>query len=173
LGSDRIVRLGRHFPQLFFMFVLGGEDPIDHVQRQALRSDADLHPLLEIIMRHHVTEEARHLSFARQYLRQEVPRLSWLRRQVLAVATPLILGTMAQLMMQAPGDLIRTFSIPDQVVAEAYRDNPDHARATVVSLRKVRRLARQLGLVSPVSEPLWRRLGIWADEVDDQPAASA
>ncbi len=166
VGSDQIVKLGRRFPQLFFMFVLGGEDPIDHVQREALRTEHDLHPLLEIIMRHHVTEEARHLSFARNYLKHEVPGLGWARRQVLAVATPIILGTMAQLMMQAPGDLIATFSIPDDVVGEAYHHNPDHAQATVVSLRKVRRLSRQLGLVNPVSKVLWQRLGIWDDDPD-------
>ena len=124
LGSDRIVKLGRHFPQLFFMFVLGGEDPIDHVQREALRSGRDLHPLLEVIMRHHVTEEARHLSFARHYLKQEVPGLGWARRQVLAVATPLILGTMAQLMMQAPADLVATFAIPDEVVRRGLPGQP-------------------------------------------------
>jgi hypothetical protein len=175
LGSDRIVKLGRHFPQLFFMFVLGGEDPIDHVQREALRAGRaggdELHPLLEIIMRHHVTEEARHLSFARSSLKREVPGLGWVRRQVLAVATPVILGTMAQLMMQAPGDLIATFAIPDEVVRQAYRDNADHARATVDSLRKVRRLSRELGIINPVSRQLWQRLGIWDD--DDQPDAMA
>lgn len=80
------------------------------------------------------------------------------------MATPLILGTMAQLMMQVPGDLVATFSIPDEVVRQAYRDNPDHARETVVSLRKVRRLSRQLGLVPPVAVGLWRRLGIWDDD---------
>ncbi len=164
LGSDRIVKLGRHFPQLFFMFVLGGEDPIDHVQREALRREEDLHPLLEVIMRHHVTEEARHLSFARNYLKREVPMLGWWRRQALALATPVILGTMAQLMMRAPGDLIATFAIPDEVVREAYGDNPEHARETVVSLRKVRRLSRELGIINPVSRALWQRLGIWSDD---------
>jgi hypothetical protein len=164
IGSDRIVKLGRHFPQLFFMFVLGGEDPIDHVQREALRSGDDLHPLLEVIMRHHVTEEARHLSFARNYLKREVPTLGWMRRQVLAVATPVILGTMAQLMMRAPSDLVGTFAIPDEVVREAYGDNPEHARETVVSLRKVRHLSRELGIINPLSRALWHRLGIWSDD---------
>jgi P-aminobenzoate N-oxygenase AurF len=163
-ASDRIVKLGRWFPQLFFMFVLGGEDPIDHVQRQALSHAENLHPLTETIMRHHVTEEARHLSFARHYLKREVPQLSWMRRQALAVTTPLILGTMAQLMMQAPGDLIATFAIPHEVVREAYRDSPDHARATVESLRKVRRLSREIGIINPVSKRLWQTLGIWDDD---------
>jgi len=164
LGADRIVKFGRRFPQLFFVFVLGGEDPIDHVQREALRSGRDEHPLVEIIMRHHVTEEARHLSFARHYLKQEVPRLSWARTRVLAIATPIILGTMAQLMMQAPHDLIARFDIPDEVVREAYADNPAHRAETVVALHKVRRLARDLGIVTPVSKRLWQRLGIWSDD---------
>lgn len=164
VGSDRIVKLGRHFPQLFFIFVLGGEDPIDHVQREALRSDREQHPLVEIIMRHHVTEEARHLSFARHYLKHEVPQLGWVRTEVLAIATPLILGTMAQLMMRVPDDLIERFAIPDDVVREAYTDNAGHRSATVTALRKVRRLARELDIVTPVSKQLWKRLGIWSED---------
>src|SRR6202035_4374237 len=50
-ASRRVVSLGRKFPALFFLFVLGGEDPIDFVQRSALRSGEDIHPLLERIMR--------------------------------------------------------------------------------------------------------------------------
>ena len=38
IGARVIVSLGRRFPPLFFTFVLGGEDPIDHVQRRELRS---------------------------------------------------------------------------------------------------------------------------------------
>src|SRR5581483_3322746 len=40
VGARYVVGLGRRFPTLFFLFVLGGEDPIDHVQRRALRSGA-------------------------------------------------------------------------------------------------------------------------------------
>ena len=163
-GADRIVTLGKRFPQLFFVFVLGGEDPIDHVQRETLRSGREQHPLLEIIMRHHVTEEARHLSFARHFLKQEVPPLDRVRTHVLAIATPIILGTMAQLMMQVPHDLIVRFEIPDAVVREAYADNPRHRDETVTALRKIRRLARDLGIVTPVSKHLWKRLGIWSED---------
>ncbi|HET7523188.1 MAG TPA: diiron oxygenase, partial [Acidimicrobiales bacterium] len=84
-GADFVVRLGRRFPELFFVFVLGGEDPIDHVQRRELRRGGMIHPLLERIMRIHVTEEARHLSFARHYLKRRVPQLGRLRRAELAV----------------------------------------------------------------------------------------
>src|SRR5436305_3112807 len=90
-GARRVLHLARRFPALFFVFVLGGEDPIDHVQRTMLRSGRDLHPLLERVMRIHVTEEARHLSFARQYLRTNVPTLGRFRRHAIAIQAPIIL----------------------------------------------------------------------------------
>jgi len=157
-----IVRLGRVFPELFFVFVLGGEDPIDHVQRDALRQGG-AHPLLERIMRIHVTEEARHLSFARQYLRERVPRLSWLRRQRLAVRAPLILGAMAQLMMQPSSQMVAEYAIPRSVIRAAYKQNPRHRERTLESLQKVRALLVELGLVTPVTSRIWRRLGLLTD----------
>src|SRR5678816_4149809 len=68
IGARQVIRFARTFPELFFVFVLGGEDPIDHVQRSLLRSGRPVHPLLKRIMQIHVTEEARHLCFARHYL---------------------------------------------------------------------------------------------------------
>lgn len=164
LGAGRIVKLGCRFPELFFIFVLGGEDPIDHLQRETLRSERELHPLFEMIMRHHVTEEARHLSFARHYLKLQVPQLSRARRGVMAIATPIILGIMAQLMMQAPGSLIAEFDVPRDVVRSAYRENHSHRQTTKDAVRKVRRLAREIGLVNPASKRLWNAFGIWDED---------
>src|SRR5262245_45911005 len=84
-GSRQVIRFGRTFPELFFLFVLAGEDPIDHVQRTMLASGRPVHPLLRRVMQIHVTEEARHLCFARHYLREHVPRLGRLRHFVLQV----------------------------------------------------------------------------------------
>lgn len=162
-GARWVVLLGRYFPELFFFFVLGGEDPIDHVQRQTLRSDKELHPLLERIMRIHVTEEARHLSFARHYLKTNVPRLGWVKRQILSVAVPLILGQMAGLMLAPSKSLIRKFSIPPEVIKAAYETDPTVRLETQASLRKVRTLATELGLVTPVSKRIWKAFRIWPE----------
>ena len=51
-------------------------------------------------MRIHVTEEARHLSFARNWLRDRVPSLGIVRRTILAIGTPLILGEMGGMMLK-------------------------------------------------------------------------
>ena len=156
LGSRRVIRLGRRFPQLFFLFVLGGEDPIDYVQRRELRAGREIHPLLERIMRIHVTEEARHLSFARHYLKRTVPGLSAARRARLAFAAPLILGAMAQMMLEPSPQIVATYQIPRRVIAQAYTRNPRHRAQTTASLAKVRALCTQLGLTRRPYGALWR-----------------
>jgi len=159
-ATRRIVGLGRKFPQLFFLFVLGGEDPIDYVQRRELRSSREIHPLLERIMRIHVTEEARHLSFARHYLKRTVPQLSAWHRIRLAIGAPVILGTMAQMMLKPAPDLVERYAIPAEVIDEAYTNNPEHHRETVASLGKVRKLCIELGLVRWPFTVIWRKLGL-------------
>lgn len=165
IGARFVIGLGRRFPPLFFIFVLGGEDPIDHVQRRELRSGAPIHPLLERIMRIHVTEEARHLSFARHYLKTQMLALSRLQRLQLGVGAPVILAVMAQMMLQPSRELVRRYGIPRQVLEEAYTRNPAHKAAVLESLGKVRRLCAELGLLGPGYRRLWRALGLWADDL--------
>ncbi len=160
LTSRQVVRFGRSFPCLFFLFVLGGEDPIDHVQRRTLGSERMVHPLLRRIMQIHVTEEARHLCFARQYLRQNVPRLGPVRHHVLSIRAPILLGIMARLMLRPSRRIIRTYRIPAAVVAEAYTRNPAHRELIAASISKVRDLCRELGIITTRTAWLWRRMGI-------------
>jgi hypothetical protein len=157
--GDAVAGLGARFPELFFVFVLGGEDPIDHAQRQALAGARPLHPLLRRISQIHITEEARHLCFARSYLREHVPRLSARRRFALAAATPVILRVMAELMLRPAPALVRDFGVPREVVRAALGGNPQHRRAVLAALADVRALLHELELVTPVTARLWRALG--------------
>jgi P-aminobenzoate N-oxygenase AurF len=164
VGARFIVSLGRRFPPLFFTFVLGGEDPIDYVQRRELRSGRKIHPLLERIMRIHVTEEARHLSFARHYLKQAVPSLGRLRRAELAVGGPFVLAMMAQMMLRPSRQLVRRYDIPRAVIREAFTDNPQHHSEALASMAKLRRLWGELGLTGAVYRRLWNVLGLWNED---------
>jgi hypothetical protein len=161
IGARFVIGLGRRFPPLFFIFVLGGEDPIDHVQRQELRSGIPIHPLVERIMRIHVTEEARHLSFARHYLKTQAPNLSPWKRVQLGVGAPLVLASMAQMMLQPSRQLVDRYQIPRAVLSEAYSDNPAHKAGVLDSMTKVRRLLSELGLLGPGYQRLWKALGLW------------
>jgi P-aminobenzoate N-oxygenase AurF len=163
IGGLLAAPVARWFPPAFFIAVIGGEDPIDHVQRQLLR-EGIAHPLVERIMRIHVTEEARHLTFARHVLRRDVPRLRGLRRSVLRLAAPLELALLARLMLVPPADMVRHCGIPPEVVRTAYR-SPEGRRFIRDGVAKSRQLCVELGLVTPLSRAVWRAVGIW-----DRPA---
>ena len=57
-------------PIPFWFGILAGEEPIDHTQKNVLREGKTLHPIMERVMAIHVAEEARHISFAHEYLRK-------------------------------------------------------------------------------------------------------
>lgn len=158
-----VLPLARVFPELFFLFVLGGEDPIDHVQRKRLRQGGG-HPLAERIMRIHVTEEARHLSFARHFLKTSVPKLGRVRRLILALTAPVLLGIMASTMLSPSATFAADAGVPRSVVRRAARSELARARSQE-AVGKVRRLWRELGLVTPVSSLLWRAVHLSDDDM--------
>jgi P-aminobenzoate N-oxygenase AurF len=161
---DVIAQVAPHIPristELFFIFVLGGEDPIDYVQRQTIKNDKNLHPLQETIMRIHIAEEARHISFARHYLKHRVPGIGAARRRALGVAAPVILGVMARIMLSPPGSMVRHFNIPKDVIKEAYH-GPGHAEEIRNCVAKVRDLAAELDLIDGTTKRVWHAFGIW------------
>ncbi|MFI6595166.1 diiron oxygenase [Nonomuraea sp. NPDC050536] len=146
--------------ELFFVFVLGGEDPIDHVQRKVLKDGQVHHPLEETIMRIHIAEEARHISFARHYLRNRVPRMPRYRRLMLGIISPIILGIMARIMLAPPGPMISRFKIPRNVVAEVYLHNAAAKQEIRDSVGKTRELCEQVGLMNPLTRRIWKAMGI-------------
>lgn len=161
LAARQVVAFGRNFPELFFFFVLGGEEPIDTVQRDVLKNAENLHPLIKRIMQIHVTEEARHLCFAKEYLRKNVPALRPFKMTQLRMAVPVVLGVMAKLMMQPPTSLLAQYGCPAEVIDEAYTNNPAHREKTLESVASVRKLCDELDVISPASAVIWKRYGIY------------
>ncbi len=153
------VGLARRFPELFFFFVLAGEDAIDYVQRKALAA-RDLHPLLRRVTQIHVTQEARHVSFANAFLAERVPRLPRARRVALAAAVPLILAGMARVMLRPQSNVIAAHAIPERVLVDAYSPaSPLYHDQVIDSLAGVRELCRRLDLYYPSA---WRALKVSA-----------
>lgn len=159
-GTRFVARLGRVFPELFFFFVLGGEEPIDYAQKRTLRGDKKQHPLVERISKIHITEEARHLCFARNFLQRNVPRLGFIKRLRLRIMIPIILGQMAAMMLEPSRRTIAKYKIPKEVLREAYYENKDHKHRVRESLASVAKLAIDLGLLTTRDIWLWRFVGL-------------
>jgi hypothetical protein len=160
----RVARLGRTFPELFFLFVLSGEEPIDYQQRALiLEPRADIHPLLRRVSQIHVTEETRHISFAHAFLRKRVPLLSRLKMTRLRIATPLMLELMARTMMQPSPQLIREYRIPRSALEQGFERNPVHRQHVFRAVSEIVDLCREIGVLVPAYEWLWRRNGLIPD----------
>jgi P-aminobenzoate N-oxygenase AurF len=148
----------RWAPCTFFFMVLGGEDPIDHVQRRDM-AESDQHPLAARIMRIHITEEARHISFARSYLRHNVPRLPAWRRGAISIVVPVLLAAMTRLMLEPPPDLRKHTGLPLRVAFKAM-NGPDGMALFAESARKIRELCEELGLMSRPARAVWKAVGL-------------
>lgn len=148
-------------PALYFFGVLCGEEPIDFMQRRILKDAAPGHPLLNTIMQIHVAEEARHISFGQQYLKYHVPQMWTPYRWALSVTIPPLVFTMAHVILTPPPAMGKVFDIPKDVVKHAYWGATESREALSEAVSGLRDLAQDIGLINPVSERIWKTLGIW------------
>jgi hypothetical protein len=159
VSARGVPRLGRTFPELFFLHVLAGETPNDHVQRTMLERGPALHPLVSRIMHAHVTEEARHVCFAVRFLEERIPRLGAWRMARLRLAAPFVLANTARAMLRVPHAVVRAYDLPPEVLAEA--DGSRCARGRLhAGLAPVRALCERLRVWTPRTALLWKWLGV-------------
>src|ERR1700727_1509870 len=87
---------------LLWFGILAGEEPIDHTQKNVLREGKELPPIMERVMAIHVAEEARHISFAHEYLRKRVPDLPRRKRFWLSLYVPLTMRILCSAIVVPP-----------------------------------------------------------------------
>jgi len=111
-------------PVVFFFGVLAGEVPVDYMQRSALRDGNSLHPIMEKVTAIHIAEEARHMSFAHEYLRKRVPCMQRRNRFWLSLYVPIIMRVLCHAVVVPPRTLFKEFDIPLWVRRELVLADP-------------------------------------------------
>jgi hypothetical protein len=145
---------------ILFIGILAGEEPIDHYQKALIREGANIPPAMLRTMQIHIAEEARHISFANDFLRVHVEKMSRAGRVVCSLAFPLAMRWLADQIMAPSRSFAKQFDIPLEVYKEAFWDG-EHARRILSGyFGDMRMLATDLGLMNPVSTRLWKRLRI-------------
>lgn len=151
--------LGRRSVAGLFLAVLIGEEAFDHIQRR-LTSRGQGHPLLRRIVQIHVAEEARHLSFARGFLRDLMPRLSERDAQLVRYVAPSMLSGMTTHVF-GPENLLdrigQRWDLPHDVRRVVIEGDPADALRRGC-MRRVVGLCDDLGLVDPRLEGQWSDL---------------
>lgn len=145
------------FPVSFFIGVLAGEEPIDHTQKNILRAGDDLPPVMSRIMEIHVAEEARHISFAHEFIKRRGPRLGRVDRFIVSMLFPIIMRIGADLIMIPPKAFRKEFGIPREVMKELYWKAPESRERLQEMFGDARMLAEESGLRrSRASRWMWR-----------------
>lgn len=142
---------------LLFSAALIAEEMLDTLQREAM-SDESVQPLVRMVSRIHVVEEARHVRFAREEVRRQVSELS---RPNLAY-TRVMLGRIARHMAASlihPGCYTAVGLDPAEARAVA-RANPYHQRMLADIGRRPAGFLSEVGLVAGPGRLSWRRSGM-------------
>ncbi|WP_051407515.1 diiron oxygenase [Nocardia sp. CNY236] len=147
------------FPNLFFMVLLAGEEPLDHIQKQTLRAGERAHPIVRTVTAIHLAEEARHISFASEFLKTHVPQKNRAHRFVLSLVMPLLMREVGYALVVPPRGFFNDFDIPRRVGKEMFGNAAAVERISDY-FDDLRALAMDIGLMNPVAKMAWKILRV-------------
>ncbi len=97
----------------------------------------------------HVAEEARHISFAHEYLRKRVPRMRRRSRFWLSLYVPTVMRVLCQAIVVPPRSFFKEFDIPRSVRKELFFDAPDSRQTLRDMFGDVRNAMPRRGVDEP------------------------
>jgi hypothetical protein len=154
--------LGRWFKAtsngpLTFSGALFVEELLDQMQREAMTNE-DIEPLTRAVARLHVTEEARHMRYAREELIRDWPRRRALTRAYSRIVLALV-AYHATDRLVSPGCYARVGLDPKQA-RRAARRNPHWRASKTWFARQAVETFTAAGLMSGPARRIWRRAGL-------------
>lgn len=141
---------------VLWIAALVGEEIFDALQRQIL-DDPELQPIVRRLMRIHVTEEARHIQFARDGLRTEAPAMPWYRKVVVGNLHGLG-GPFYRMLFTLPAYYDRA-GLDGRQMSRIARANPHFRRKCQESFAPLGAFLDEVGLMGRLSRRMWRRAG--------------
>jgi hypothetical protein len=149
----RFFKTVAHGPAMFAgtLFV---EEILDQLQREAMRDDT-VQPLTRMVNRIHVTEEARHVRYAREELTRIMPRTSGAQRTLARYLSARVAFVVARNLIHR--DVYKSVGIDPAVGHKAALANPHHQETLLWSARKLVPFLREQKIIGGPSEVLWRK----------------
>ena len=113
----------------------------------------------------HVAEEARHISFAHEYLRKRVPHLPRRKRFWLSLHVPIIMRVLCQAIVDAAEVVLEGIRHPALGAEGAVLRAPESRQFLRDMFGDVRMLCHDTGLMNPLAKLIWRIC-----KIDGQPS---
>lgn len=142
---------------VLWVAALVGEEIFDALQRQIL-DDPDVQPIVLRLMRIHVTEESRHIQFARDGLRKAARTMPWYRR-VLVGNLHGIGGPFYRMLFTLPVQYDRAGLGDGSRLRRIARRSPHFRQKCTESFLPLASFLDDIGLMGPLGRRLWRRAG--------------
>lgn len=141
---------------ILWLAALVGEEIFDSLQRQIL-DDSDLQPIVQRVMRIHVTEEARHIQYARDGLRRSVPTMPRYRRALLANLQG-VGGPFYRHLFTVP-IIYNRVGLEGREARRVARANPHFQAASRSAFAPLAAFFDEVGLMGRLARRMWLRAG--------------
>ncbi|WP_219419496.1 AurF N-oxygenase family protein [Pseudonocardia nigra] len=130
------------------------EEILDQLQRESMRDD-QVQPLTRMVNKIHVTEEARHVRYAREELMRIMPKTNGAQRTIARYLSARIAFVVARNLIHR--DVYASVGIDPEVGRRAALANPHHQEMLRWSARKLVPFLREQGIIGGPTEILWRK----------------
>ncbi|MEZ0054034.1 hypothetical protein ABIA30_005073 [Mycobacterium sp. MAA66] len=141
---------------VLWVAALIGEEIFDSLQRQMM-DDPELQPMVQRLMRIHVTEEARHIQFARDGLRKRTPQMSWWKRFWVGNVNG-IGGLFFRFLFTNKVQYSRV-GLDARAARRMARRSPHRIETQIAGFAPLAAFLDEVGLLGPIARRLWRRTG--------------
>src|SRR5215204_1964528 len=141
---------------VLWVAALIGEEIFDSIQRQMM-DDPELQPMVQRLMRIHVTEEARHIQFARDGLRKRSPDMRRIPRMFVGNINGLG-GYFFRYLFSNPIPYRRT-GLDGRKARRVARNSPHRREVQVAGFAPLAAFLDEVGLMGPIARRMWRRSG--------------
>jgi hypothetical protein len=139
---------------LKWVAALIGEEIFDSLQRQMM-DDPDLQPMVQRLMRIHVTEEARHIQFARDGLRKRTANMRRLNRLWVSNLNG-VGGLFFRYLFTNPVPYHRV-GLDAKKARRIARNSPHRHEVQRAGFAPLAAFLEEVGLMGPIARRLWKR----------------
>ncbi|GAB2472935.1 AurF N-oxygenase family protein [Jatrophihabitans fulvus] len=136
-----------------FAPVLVAEEILDRLQRETMNDD-EIHPLVRMVNRIHVVEEARHVRFAREEVARQMATLGPIGKVVSNLVSGLVAAFVTSSVINP--DVYAAVGLDKKEAVKAARTNPYYAESRRWMGEKIMSFLQEQGMVTWYSAPFYR-----------------
>jgi P-aminobenzoate N-oxygenase AurF len=134
--------------------ILVAEEILDALQREIIK-DENVQPLIRRVCRIHVTEEARHVSYAQDELERQWRALSAPRRAQVRLNIAHSASMISKQLVHP--DCYAAVGLSPRAATSAVRASPYWHENLAWAATKAVRFFERLHVIDPLTRPIWRR----------------